>query len=452
MVERVAVIGAGPSGLGVLQAFASAKAKGAAIPEIVCFDKQDDWGGLWHYSWRTGSDRNGEPAHGSMYRALWSNGPKECLEFADYSFEAHFGRAIPSFPPRPVLYDYIVGRSAKAGVKDWIRFETAVRMVKPAGEKFEVTVESLPDHTVTTEVFDKVIVASGHFSTPNVPDFAGIDSFPGRVMHAHDFRDARAHAGQHILVVGASYSAEDIALQCWKFGAASVTCTYRTAAMGFHWPEGVDERPLVERFEGRTAFFKDGTSKDFDTVMLCTGYLHHFPFMEDSLRLRTANLLYAPGLWKGVVWHANPGVFYIGMQDQWYTFTMFDAEGWFARDVILGRIALPDAGARAAHMAEWAAKDAAAEDAYAKIDFQADYVAELMKDTDYPAFDLDSTRASFKTWKKDKETSILGYRNSAFPSPVTGTMSPAAYGPWAEAMDDSLEAFLAGQPSPEPAE
>jgi cation diffusion facilitator CzcD-associated flavoprotein CzcO len=44
---------------------------------------------------------------------LWSNGPKECLEFADYSFDEHFGKPIPSFPPREVLYDYILGRVQK---------------------------------------------------------------------------------------------------------------------------------------------------------------------------------------------------------------------------------------------------------------------------------------------------------------------------------------------------
>ena len=25
------------------------------------FEKQDDWGGLWNYSWRTGSDQYGDP-------------------------------------------------------------------------------------------------------------------------------------------------------------------------------------------------------------------------------------------------------------------------------------------------------------------------------------------------------------------------------------------------------
>jgi trimethylamine monooxygenase len=48
MTKRVAIIGAGPSGLAMLRAFQSAKAKGADIPEIVCFEKQDNWGGLWN--------------------------------------------------------------------------------------------------------------------------------------------------------------------------------------------------------------------------------------------------------------------------------------------------------------------------------------------------------------------------------------------------------------------
>ena len=86
-MTKVAIIGAGPCGLSMLRSFEQAENKGNKIPEIVCFEKQEDWGGLWNYSWRTGSDQYGDPVHNSMYRYLWSNGPKECLEFADYSFD-----------------------------------------------------------------------------------------------------------------------------------------------------------------------------------------------------------------------------------------------------------------------------------------------------------------------------------------------------------------------------
>ena len=105
----------------------------------------------------------------------------------------------PSFPPREVLYDYITGRAKDANVRPWIQFATAVRHVgydKDTG-KFSVTVEHLKDHTLETEQrFDYVVVATGHFSVPNVPHFAGIDTFPGRVLHAHDFRSADEFTGK----------------------------------------------------------------------------------------------------------------------------------------------------------------------------------------------------------------------------------------------------------------
>ena len=156
MTGRVAVIGAGPCGLSQLRAFQQAKAKGAEIPEIVCFEKQSDWGGLWNYTWRSGTDEYGELVHSSMYRYLWSNGPKECLEFADYTFDQHFKQPIPSFPPREVLYDYITGRAKEANVRPWVRFGTAVRSIsydKDSGQ-FSVTAERLSDRTLHTETFD----------------------------------------------------------------------------------------------------------------------------------------------------------------------------------------------------------------------------------------------------------------------------------------------------------
>lgn len=53
---RVCIIGAGPSGTAALRSFQSAAEKGAEIPEVVCYEKQSDWGGLWNYTWRTGVD------------------------------------------------------------------------------------------------------------------------------------------------------------------------------------------------------------------------------------------------------------------------------------------------------------------------------------------------------------------------------------------------------------
>ena len=257
-MSKVAIIGTGPCGLSMLRSFQQAEEKGNKIPEIVCFDKQDDWGGLWNYSWRTGSDQFGDPIPNSMYRYLWSNGPKECLEFADYTFDNHFGKPIPSFPPREVLYDYIIGRAKQANVKKYIRFSTSVTNVNYENGLFKVTSLNKKNKMISTEEFDYLVVASGHFSVPYIPEYEGMESFPGRIMHSHDFRDAEEFREKDVIVLGSSYSAEDIALQCYKYGAKSVTIGYRNNPMGFKWPIGMKEVHYLDKLEGKKATFKDG--------------------------------------------------------------------------------------------------------------------------------------------------------------------------------------------------
>ena len=442
MTERVAIIGAGPSGLAQMRAFQSAAAKGKDIPEIVCYEKQSNWGGLWNYTWRTGLDQYGEPVHGSMYRYLWSNGPKEGLEFADYSFEEHFGKQIASYPPRAVLFDYIEGRVIKAGIHNWIKFETVVSRVEAEGHKFSVTVRDLPSGTESTEVFDYVVCASGHFSTPNMPEFEGFENFKGRILHAHDFRDALEFKDQDILIIGTSYSAEDIGSQCWKYGAKSITVSYRTAPMGYKWPDNWQEVPLLTKVVGNTAHFKDGTTKDVDAILLCTGYIHHFPFMEENLCLRTVNRLASANLYKGVAWVDNPNLFYLGMQDQWFTFNMFDAQAWWARDVIMGRIKTPSKAEMQADVKDRIAREDALEDDYECIWYQGDYTLELIKETDYPTFDVEGACQAFKAWKGHKVADIMTFRDNAYKSVITGTMAPEHHTPWKDALDDSMGVYL----------
>lgn len=446
-MNRVAIIGAGPCGLSQLRAFAAAAAdKGAAMPDIVCYEKQSDMGGLWNYTWRTGLDEHGEPVHCSMYRYLWSNGPKECLEFADYTFEEHFGRPIASYPPRAVLADYIRGRADQCNARKFIRFNTAVRRVVyfDAEKKFSVIAHDLKADAVSVEKYDYVVVATGHFSTPNVPVFDGFDTFNGRILHAHDFRDAREFKGKTVLVIGTSYSAEDIASQCHKYGAKRIICSYRTAPMNFHWPDNWRTVPLLTKVDGNTATFKDGGTADIDAIILCTGYLHHFPFLSDELRLQTTNRLWPLDLYQGVFWEANPRLMYLGMQDQFYTFNMFDAQAWVARDVIMGRIQLPALQAMREHSAKWRAREEQLETDEDMIVFQGDYVKELIAQTDYPDFDVDGVNRTFVEWEHHKHADIMNYRNNAYRSLMTGNMQPAHHTPWLEAMDDSMESYLSG--------
>lgn len=448
---RICVIGAGPSGLSVLCWFAKMKQEGRNIPEIVCYEKQANWGGLWNYTWRTGSDEYGEHVHGSMYRNLWANAPKECVEFPHYTFDKHFDKPIPSFPPREVLFDYLKGRWSQEEVRKYIKFNHVVRNVvyNHATDDFTVSVKSLEENKVLeVEKFDYMVVASGHFSVPNIPDFEGIDRFVGRVMHSHDLREAAEFKGKRILIIGASLSAEDIAMQCLKYGAESIICTWRTFSMeamwGFTWPSQIQERPLVQKFDGNTAHFKDGSTAEVDVVLMCTGYLHSYPFLEQDLRLKSKTDLYPPGLYKGIVWQegGNQKLVYGGAVDQVYTFTMFDITGLWIAKYIQGDITLPDNNSKQEDSDYWIKRQTEIQSCQDVIDYQTDYVLKLVKDCgdDYP-YDINISHL-LAEWVQKKKENVLTYRDQSFVSKYTGIKSPVHHTPFMKAMDDSYETFM----------
>jgi len=516
--KTVCIIGAGPCGTSLLHAFNEAKKQGEAVPEtIVCYDKQGQIGGLWNYSPRIGVDVNGEPEHCGMYQHLWSNGPKECLEFMDYSFDEHFKKPIPSFPPREVLYEYITSRLLNKGVEmeKQCRLNHVVRRVTWFEErkKFIVVTHDLaksnsmiqPDIKIDdnvegkkdedfenptrkkinnhfdfefTEEFDYVIVATGHFSSPNIPNFKGLETFKnGRVLHSHDFRDARDFCDKTILVIGTSYSGEDIACQCYKFGCKHVYLSWRTAPMQFHWPDGkFTTVGLLEKIvteNGRSACYFKGVLEpvwDIDSIILCTGYLHDFRFMSDSLRLKTANRLWIDSLYKGIFWNENPNLMYMGMHDQWYTYNMFDAQAWLIRDFILGKYQQPVACTRQRLFDvilkkrddEKSAEEKKAEQNFKEtkmwldretdvmanptdklmFEYQGDYVKDLCDLTDYPSVDVPGINQLFDDWEHDKHKDIMTYREQVHKSTVTGTLGRVPQKPWLQSFDDSLKTFL----------
>ncbi|KAL7564745.1 hypothetical protein ACA910_010156 [Epithemia clementina (nom. ined.)] len=491
--QRIAVIGAGPSGLSVLCAFAAAATpittvdgeSNHMIPKITCFERQSDIGGQWHSTpWRTGLGEYGEPVHSGMYPHLWSNGPKECLEMANYTYMQHFGKALPSYPPRAVLLDYLKGRAEHFDLKKYIQFNTVVRRVtfgnkhnvvppttsstdeqhnnssnndsellSTSSSSFTVVTQDLRTKQETVHEFDYVFCCSGHFHVPHVPTFAGFDddgscSFHGRIVHSHDVRSFAPFRNQRLLIIGTSYSAEDIALQAYKFGCRHIILSYRTRPMNFDWPEGMVTRPLLQKVvNGHTAVFIDGSMEEnVDVIVLSTGYQHSFPFMEQSLALQTHNTLWIPDLYKGLFWKANPRLIYMAMHDQWLTFSMFDAQAWYARDVILGRMDESQVSIESwkQDMEKWTLRHQHLDltDDEAMIRFQMDYTADLIAATDYPSWDYEMTVQTLLDWEKAKHENIFTYRDMFHTSAVTGTMGTKPRIPWLENKDDSLQSFI----------
>ena len=199
----------------------------------------------------------------------------------------------------------------------------------------------------TEELFDWVVVATGHFCHPYMPDIKGLETFTGHRVHSKNVRSFGQFRGMRVLCVGAGYSGIDMAIQMYKFGAQSVHISYKDSPIDFNWSQAegceIKEVPQVIEVRGKTVTLVDGTEGEYDWIIFCTGYCHSFPFMEKSLSLVTlGNELYPKSLYKGVVMTSNNKLFYMGMQNLVYSFPLYDMQAKLIVECVSGGLEAPN--------------------------------------------------------------------------------------------------------------
>lgn len=88
-----------------------------------------------------------------------------------------------------------------------------------------------------------VVIASGAFDRPVVPGWPGLAEYAGVFQHVASYRNAEAHRGRHVLVVGGGASGLEVALQLAAGGARCVDLSVRS---GVHlFPRQVGPFPLT---------------------------------------------------------------------------------------------------------------------------------------------------------------------------------------------------------------
>lgn len=387
------------------------------------------------------------------------NTPKEMTEYPDYTFHNHFGCFLPSYLPRAMMFDYIVGRAKANNLQRFIRFNTVVRHVDFNDEKNEFSVEIEDFNTNSTEnlTFDRVIVATGRFHVPNMIHIDGIDQFPGRVLHSHDFRGAEEFVGFHVLLIGGSVSADDLALQCIKFGSRLVTMSARQPPVGLEWPTQVQLVPMIVRMEGRTAYLEDGSNVDnIDVIICCTGFRHSYPFMTKRFRLQCdTNQLIPPILYKSIFWIDQPNLIYLGVTKYIYTFYIFEIQARIVHDVILGRIQLPNQNERQDDLNKWLMREQSTMplNINTLIELQNAYIRDIL---DFLYLNHENQFLPLAKFNFDQSNIVMGhalnekmvdnarFRDTSFASVIDTEEKKIVKSlkPWMENMDDSMENML----------
>jgi len=330
----LAIIGCGPSGIAILHAINHRRKKMedegdfnglSKLPIATCFDRSSGPGGVWrsqrsHFS----SDDETNSAHieeTSMYEALWTNGPKELLEFFDYTHEDHFNNSsVPPYLPRQLVLDYMLTRVQRNEPNFFsnAKFDTNVELVQfnERLEKFEITLNDITSHKTSTVHFDKCVWAGGSNGVVYYP--RSIESklqegkFKGKMMHSSSAGNFLSEVkGKRILMIGDAYSAEDLTLQALKLGVDTVYILSRSGK-GLcvetpSWPKGkvhiLEKMVLTEVLDegyglrlseaaydpnnGSNMYVPDGTTidiEDISAVIYCTGYSMDFSMLDAPLR------------------------------------------------------------------------------------------------------------------------------------------------------------------------
>jgi len=324
--DRFALIGAGPMGL------AAAKVMTEQGISFQGFELHSDVGGLWDI----------DAPRSTMYETAHLISSKTMTEFDDFPMREN----VAEYPSHTEMKRYFQDFAAQYDLYSKYHFNAEVLSAVPIGSDgagWRVTWRDA-DGQEQSDVFAGVMIANGTLSEPNTPTFKG--EFDGEVIHAAQYRDPHQFTGKRVLIVGAGNSGCDIAVDAihhgescdismrrgyyfvpkYVFGKPADTMggliklpmwlKRRIDGMILKWFVGDPQKygfpkpdyalyeshpvvnslilfhaghgdlkvqPDIDRLDGKTVHFTDGSQADYDMILTATGYRLHYPFIDDDL-------------------------------------------------------------------------------------------------------------------------------------------------------------------------
>lgn len=281
--------------------------------------------------------------------------------------------------------EYLQQISARNGVDEVTLYHTRVENVQKSanGQTWIVRTITLRDKDTKPRIlektweFDAVVVSSGHYNLPRVPNILGLkewkESFRDRIFHSKAYRNAEAFRGKNVLVIGGGVSSLDV---CREISEVSGKVYQSTRSGLFDIPEsmlppGVKRVGEVVEFDIGNDFsserllqpfepipgqvkFKDGSSlEQIHHVIIATGYTTSYPFLRqyhaddlladdalpDTLVTGDGNMVH--NLHKDIFYIPDPTLVFIGVPYYVATFSLFDFQAQAVARVLTGKTRLP---------------------------------------------------------------------------------------------------------------
>jgi hypothetical protein len=378
----VAVVGAGPSGISTVKALHEEN----IFERIHLFERRDRPGGTWLYdhtpdvfpeSNRSSAARNeilrslphfsppspeDTTARTAIYSTLDSNVGAKAMSFTHTPFpEVNSASSIKQFghsnPTRPfkVVAGYL--EDLFKTYHHLTSFNTTVEKVEKRGNEWVLTLRqsghvqhgSQSDYW-WQEHFDAVIVASGHYSVPLVPNIPGLDtassSHPAAFEHSKAFRDPNEYVDKKVVVVGGSISSADLVADLHSIVKGPLYLSQRghNEALQSAWDlPNVQLKPTISRIDtsprGITVNFSDGTAlEDIDKIIFATGYKLSYPFLTPDPVTPNNR---ASGFYQHIFKIGDPSLALVGQVRAGISFRVYEYQAVAVARYFAGRNARP---------------------------------------------------------------------------------------------------------------
>ncbi|MGZ6777661.1 MAG: flavin-containing monooxygenase [Mycobacterium sp.] len=193
--HQIVVIGAGPSGVATAL---SLRDRGLR-PLVV--DRADHVGSSWK----------------ARYDRLKLNTGRRTSHMPNRPYPKETG----VFPTRDQVVEHLDRHAHEEGIE--LLLDTTVTRMEPTASGWHLS-------TTTGDIAAKqVVVATGYEHTPKLPDWPGLDTFTGEVLHSSKYRNPDPFVGKRVLVVGAGSSAMEVVHDVATGGASAAWLAVRTS-------------------------------------------------------------------------------------------------------------------------------------------------------------------------------------------------------------------------------
>ncbi|KAM0924120.1 hypothetical protein ACQ4PT_005108 [Festuca glaucescens] len=355
--KKVCVIGAGMAGL------AAAHELRREGHDLTVLEQSGDIGGQWLYDPRSdGADPLGTAApvrvHSSIYASLRLISPRQTTGFTDFPFSPKNGRDNLRYPGHREVHLYLKDFCDAFGLMEVVRLDTRVlRAAMTPTRQWAVRSVDLKEYqtdekmfgAMVDEVFDAVVVATGHYSQPRLPGIEGMEAWSGRQMHSHSYRVPEPFRGEVVVVVGCGESGKDIAMEI-RGVAKKVYLVAKSMeevtpglskVLAKHGADLHLQLQVKRLCEDGLVVFGDVSGVVADTVIYCTGYSYSFPFLDTDGAITIDDNRVGPLFEHVFPPSLAPSLSFVGVPKKVFAPRFFETQARWVAQVLSGKRTLP---------------------------------------------------------------------------------------------------------------